>query len=111
MALSAREQFIYGAIGQELLQQYGMSSRGYWRIYGEDDLPVDMTVRHTDRDCVIFEGTLSEVIDRAVRFPEFCINKKSGGRIEKVAVEPAVTVQHKPHDDTSFYEILKTVDH
>lgn len=80
-----RAKFLSGYRGKELLKKHGLQEEGFWRVCGED-LNCDLGGHHHMPELGVFEGMLTNVVDRAVRLSGFW-NWDSGGDITKVKPE------------------------
>lgn len=71
---------------KELTQKYSLAEWGVWKVLGEDPNP-DFGGPHIMPELGFFEGTLKDVILKAVDLPGFW-QWGTGGDIRKVTIEP-----------------------
>lgn len=91
---------------KELIKKHSLTETGLWRVLGEDP-NCDLGGPHVQPDLGVFEGTLQEVVEMAVKMPGF-YTWGAGGDIRRVEIKKVTDLAYE-RVDKLITEILDKV--
>jgi hypothetical protein len=92
--------------GRKLLEKHNLSETGFWKVRGEDS-NCDWGGHHHMPELGVFEGTLKDVIEKAVNMPRFW-TWGGGGDITKL--EPISVTPESNAEASSLLTELRSVN-